>query len=278
MKKLIFIILPGIFSCDNDQRSGNQYPPVYEELTTWTVYEGRVPLNHDDYLYMELSMLPGDRSNEGTYELAEFLEEGLKATSLSSFKGKYSTLRGENLNELIVLFHNSARSDGLKRIYTTRSHRGAATDTGPKIIREEPFRKTDLALKTAGDNKLLVLDDHLRIVSDEREHNLIRRNSRLFTVEGYFRHKGDTADFFEMNTGEMWAVTKLGDYNKAIRQYHLLTNRKFEVTHIKGIAYSVRHINKAGEKIEALTIKKVIQMTTSTAEFPGDRSSGKRDL
>ena len=73
-----------------------------------------------------------------------------------------------------------------------------------------------------------------------------------------------------MNTKEAWSVTKLGDYHKAITQYHQLVREKSEVTYIKATAFSVRHTNKEGREIEALVLKRVLQMTASpnlTAEY-----------
>jgi hypothetical protein len=226
------------------------------------VYEGRVPLNDKTSLYLEVSMLPSDQAGEGSFHIDEFIEQDFNYTPVSSFKGNYSTLYGEDRQEMVLHFRNSAHEDDLKRTYITASR--------IKMIREEAFRQTDLAVRIEGKNKLVVLDDNLIPVAVDHHLNLMKRSSRLFTVEGYFRHNGDTADFFEMNTKDAWAVTKLGDYQKAITQYHQLVKEKSEVTYIKATGFSVSHTNKEGREIEALVLKRVLQMTASpnlTADY-----------
>ena len=85
----------------------------------------------------------------------------------------------------------------------------------------------------------------------------------MFTVEGYFRPRGDTADFLEMNTKEVWALSKLGAYNLASRQYYALTTGKYDLVYLKAIGYTVRHTNRAGQQVEALVLKRIIQMSSS---------------
>jgi hypothetical protein len=164
---------------------------------------------------------------------------------------------------MIIQFINSAQPEGVTRTYLTPGYSGNITNSHLKMIREESFRKTDLVVKLESKNTLAVLDQDLIPVSPDPAHHLTKRTSRLFTVEGYFRHNGDTADFFEMNTREHWAVSKLGDYHQAIRQYHKLVKEKFEITYIKATGYSIRHINRDGREIEALVFKRVLQMTSS---------------
>ena len=138
------------------------------------------------------------------------------------------------------------------------------------MIREEVFRDSDLTVKLKGKNTLVVLDESLQPVTIDPVFNLHRRTSKLFTVEGYFRHNGDTADFLEMNTKESWAVSKLGDYRHAIRQYHQLTSEKFEVTYLKGVAYTIRQTNRQGNAVDALVLKNILQMTSApelTSEY-----------
>jgi hypothetical protein len=231
--------------------------------TDWTMYEGRIPLNENDHLYLEISMLPGDRMGEGSYRLAEFLEKENTYTPVSKFDGKYSTLYGDSPEERIIQFINSAQPEGVIRTYHTRASSGSITQSPLKMIREESFRNTDLAVKIERKNALIVLDQNLKALSPDPAHHLTKRTSKLFTVEGYFRHNGDTADFFEMNTREQWAVSKLGNYHQATRQYHKLARKKFEVTYIKATGYSVRHVTRDGKEIDALVFKRVLQMTSS---------------
>ena len=234
-----------------------EFPPEPEENNIWITYEGRVGLDDKASLYIELSMLPSNAVGEGFYHLKEVLEPEAAGLPLAVLKGKYST---------IIQLHNSVRSPGLTRTYQAPGFRGNITDSHLTMIREEPFRAADLTLKLQAKHKLIVLDDRLQVVSDDPAHNLVSRTSRPFTIEGYFRHNGDSADFSELNTGEVWAVSKYGDYPKAIRQYHQLTTEKFELTYLKGIGFSIRHVNKEGTEIDALVIKKVLQMT-ATSDF-----------
>jgi hypothetical protein len=263
MKKMIYLILIGIFCCQTEKKPEEKSPVFAGENNAWDVYEGRVPLNEKINLYIELSMLPSDQTGEGYFRLNEFTEADYNFTPSSTFKGKYSTLYGDGRQEVIIQFHNSAMAKGLKRTYVVHGFKGNITDTHLRMIREEPFRVSDLVVKIQAKNKLVVLDQSLQPVTTDPLHNLTRRSSRLFTVEGYFRHTGDTADFLEMNTKEKWAVSKLGQYHQAIGQYHKLVKDKFEVTYLKAIGYSVQHTDKRGRDIEALAFKKILQMTSS---------------
>lgn len=266
MKKLLCLILFSAFSCENQKQTTEAFPPVAEENDAWITYEGKVPLDESTNLYLEVRMLSFNQTGEGVYEMKEYLVTENNSSSPTSYKGKYSTLYGETPQEMIVQFYNSSHPEGLRRTYLTPGFRGNLTDSQLKMIREEPFRTTDLTLKTLGKNKLLVLDDHLQIVSGDADHNLVKRTSKPFTMEGYFRHNGDSADFVEMNTGEKWAVSKYGEYDKAIREYHQLTKLKFDVTYLKGIGFSIRHTNRQGREVDALVIKRVLQMTSASNE------------
>ena len=270
MKKLGYFILIGIFSCQREKMPDRIQLPEQGNDRPLMVYEGRVPLNDKTSLYLEISMLPSGQTGEGSFHINELLEGDFNYTPVASFKGNYSTLYGEDRQEIVVQFRNSAHEDGLKRTYLANGFKGDFTTSRIKMIREEAFRQTDLTVRIHGKNKLVVLDDNLIPVTSDDHFNLTRRNSRLFTLEGYFRHNGDTADFLEMNTKEAWSVTKLGDYQKAITQYHQLVKEKSEVTYIKATGFSVRHTNKEGREIEALVLKRVLQMTASpnlTAEY-----------
>jgi hypothetical protein len=264
MKKGLYFILIAAFSCENQRKAPVESLAPAEANDIWTTYEGRVPLNDDTNLYIELSIQPADQFGEGSYELTESIEAENSLQKTPSFKGKYSTLLGETPEERLLQFHNSAHEKGFDRTYITHGFKGNVTDSRLRMLRTEPFRTTDLTVKGSGLNKLIVLDESLNAVSLERDHNLVKRTSRLFTVEGYFRHNGDSADFFEINTGESWAVSKYGDYRKAISQYHQLTQMKFQVTNMKAVGFSIRHIDRSGREVDALVIKKVLQMTTTT--------------
>lgn len=263
MKQCTCLLLIVMFSCENRDGATEEFTLATEENNTRISYEGRVPLDDSSYLYIEVTMWPAVEPGEGRYDLAEFVETGNDSRQSSSFQGRYSTLYGDSPDDRLVQFRNSAINDGYKRTYIAPGFRGNITDSKLRMIRTEPFRTTDLTVRISAEKKLTVLDGDLKPVSLEREFNLVRRSSKLFTLEGYFRHNGDSADFLEMNTRVTWAVTKYGDYRKAIRQYHQLTTRKFEVTYLKAVGFSTFHINKEGREIEALVIKKVLQMTAA---------------
>jgi hypothetical protein len=191
------------------------------------------------------------------------LETDFAYTPIGSFNGKYSTLYGEGPEEIFIQFHNSARPEGLKRTFLSPRLNGNQTDTPVKMIREELFRHTDLAVRIEGNHRLIVLDKNSKPVNGDPDFNLIKRTSKLFTLEGYFRYTGYAADFYEINTRERWVVSKQGEYHYAIRQYHQLTKDKFEVTYIKAIGFSIQHTSEEGIPMDALVIKRVLQMTSS---------------
>ena len=192
MKKTFYFILIGLFSCQTEQKRDEVLPEDTFEFSEWMVYEGRVPLSEKVHLYIELSMLPGSRDGEGSYMLAEFLETENAYTPASNFNGKYSTLYGDSPQERIIQFINSAQAEGLTRTYVTPASPGNTANWNKPVLREEPFRRTDLVVKMEKNNRLTVLDQDLNPVSRDPDYFLARRTSRLFTVEGYFRHNGDT--------------------------------------------------------------------------------------
>lgn len=273
---LVCCALLATSSCQHPDRADAAMSATDDASEEWVTYEGKVPLDEESNLYLELSLRLSGETGEGLFKLREFLEDENGRDAISSFKGRYFTLVGETPEERILQLGNTSHDEPLTRRYTIRRSRGTGSRT--IMIREEPFRQSDLVLKIQGREKLLVLDKQLAPVSTDRDHNLVRRTSGIFTLEGYFRHNGDSADFYEINTGEVWAVTKLGDYYKAIRQYHQLTERKFEVTYMKAIGFSINHVNKQGVRTEALVIRKVLQMTSTTHEFPPRRSPGQTHL
>lgn len=261
MKKLTYLILIGIFSCQTETKRAEISLPDLAADRLWMVYEGRVPLDANTNLHIELSMLPSTGSGEGHYQLKESTETGETMTSVSSFTGKYSSFYGQTPDEIYVQLHNSAHEKGLKRTHSVRSSGGNGEPSRISMIREEVFRKTDLVVMIRSINMAVVVDDRMNPLTLEPYTNLTRRTSPLFTVEGYFRHNGDTADFAEMNTRETWAVSKRGEYLKAIRQYYQLTKKKFDVTYMKAIGFTIRHTDKEGKEVDALVLKKVLQMT-----------------
>jgi hypothetical protein len=264
MKKFAPVLIFLAFCCRTERKPAEKNPFPEAGTTGWMVYEGRVPLEETRFLYIEVSLLPGEIIGEGNYSLKESLQDENGETGLSAFTGVYSTLHGEGADDLIIHLHTSSQREGVKRTYLVKTgFKEYQSKSDIKRIREEIFRVTDLTLKPESKNKLIVLDQHLKPVSDESHFNLTKRASGLFTLEGYFRHTGDTAEFLEMNTKERWAVSKLGRYTEATRQYHKLIKNKFELTYLKAVGYSIDHTNKKGKETQALVFKKILQMTSS---------------
>lgn len=269
MKKIICAALACMFSCHHERKADEKFPLPPREDNGWVVYEGRVPLGEKTFLYQEVFMLPGDLAGEGRYRMSEYIEEDDVSEEVSSSGGNYATIYGKSPEERLVVFYNSALREGFKRTYLADSPLGdRLTATHIRMMREERFRKTDLAVSIQGKDRLVVLDQRLEPLTLEPEYNLVKRASRLFTVEGYFSHRGDTSDFFEMNTRERWPVSKGGSYRQAIRQYHQLTAEKSEVTYLKAIGFSIRQRDRAGKETDALVLKKVLQMSSASATAP----------
>jgi hypothetical protein len=192
MTKKLFISFLILLSCNHDKPAA-LFPVQATANGQRIVYEGRVPIGEGRFLYLELSLLPGSIAGEGHYALSETIEGDTGHLTFSSIKGIYSTSfgHGPNGQGFIVHLQNSAVMEGVKRVYST-----------PTSIREEHYRRTDLLLQSEGDDKLVLLDKESRPLTNEAEYNLRKRTSRVFTVEGYFAHKGDTAEFYEVNTGK----------------------------------------------------------------------------
>jgi hypothetical protein len=253
---LLFLLF---FCCDAPVKKSNEPFPLQPEPLDngWIVYEGRVPLDEKRNLYLEVFMRPGSDTGEGDYQLTETIEEENFSSGLSPFRGKYSTFYGTGQEDLIVRFHNSVQMEDIKRTYY---------DPVSKKIKERSLRKTDLTLLRRGEHGLVMLYQNAEPVSLEPRYMLVKRTSRLFTVEGYFEHAGDSSVFFEMNTHVKWPVSKLGAYDLAISQYHQLAREKSEGIYLKGVGYAVSQAGRAGKPVDALVLKKVIQMTSSPVE------------
>lgn len=262
MKNRILVLLFFTLSCHQAERQVDGSLPDEERSIEWITYEGRVPLDESRALYIEVS-LRETLAGQGQFRMVEYLEATGKVTDLSSFSGNYTTLYGQTPSEQLIQFQDTRLTEPLRRSYPATT---PASQDRParKVIREESFRDRDLVVRISGRYKLLILDHNMNTLSDEREHNLLRRMAKPFTVEGYFRHNGFSADFREMNTGEKWQVFKAGDYQKAIRQYYQLTEKKFEVAYLKGIGFPARVTNEDGTETEVLVIKRVLQMTSAT--------------
>ena len=218
-------------------------------------YEGRIPLDEFRNLYMEVSLRPSREPGEGFFTLHETLEEEEGDRVVSDLHGKYSITPDESRETLIIHLHQSSVMEKIKRTFL---------NTKDKKLYQENFRNSDLRLRRDENMTLLtIVNLNSQRISEENEPVLIKRTSKPFTVEGYFTHMGDSARFEEINTEQLWPVSKLGAYQIATRQYHQLADKKYERIYLKGVGYSVVNFNTKGEEGEALVFKKILQMTSA---------------
>lgn len=250
MLRYFFVLVCLLSACNDATRSEEEFP--VKSSSDWITYEGRIPVNEKENLYLEVTMLPGS-SGEGYYKLEEFLEAPAGNEKTVSFKGNYATFSTPS-GEIEIHFQNSSYSSGIKRRYTSPDG---------KKIREEDYRVRDLVLRKDGDYRLIALDNSNEPISLEDNHNLSKRTSNVFTVEGKFAHVGDSAVFYEVNTNQTWSVSKQGLYELATRQYHQLANSKNEGIYLKGTGFSIRQTDSRGRGKEALVFKKIITMTSN---------------
>jgi hypothetical protein len=231
-------------------------PDVSYSENTPSVYEGRVPIGEERFLYLEVTLIPGQVGGEGQYVLNETVEEKTGVSAFPERHGLYSTLYGygKEKRDVLIQLHNSSVPDGIRRIYT---------NPGERVVKHGFFQITDLVLQAQGESKMVVLDSDSKPLTEDPLYNLDKRASRVFTLEGYLTHRGDTADFFEMNTGERMMVSKTGAYDEAIRQYHVLRKEKYEGIYLKAVGYRVTIRDSRGKQREALVLKKLIQMTSA---------------
>jgi hypothetical protein len=256
MKKRICLFLL-IASC-SPKREELRFYPDSRSASTESIYEGRLPLDEKRVLVIELNLLPYANSAEGQYKLQETIEDWTSSYPLPARSGTYSSYQDEE--RILVRLHNSALGDGVIRTYYAKNEKGDIR------FREENLRGVDLNLLRLDDETFSVLSTTSEPVSRNADDHLYKRTSSYFTIEGYFRHTGDSADFFEMNTEHRWAVSKMGAYTSAIRQYHELVQEKFQPVYLKGVGFSINRPNESGKKVEALVIKKLVQMSSVATE------------
>lgn len=246
MKTLLILLAGVVFACSRPQPVSQPYPsyPIKEE--DWIVYEGTLPSSYGPDVHVELSIFPGAPGLDSRYQMIEYPD----SDSLKEFngwigsRGRYmvlSSLEGQ-------IIHITDRS-----FITAMSMRGDFPM--PEIGKEDLFLKAD------GEHKLICLDENLEEIS--RQYTLTRRASPLFTVEGYFSVYDDTTDFFEKNTRKGWSVARLAEYDDAVKKYEYLATEKFEGVYLKALAYTVRHLTKDGEEIDALVFKTILHMDST---------------
>jgi hypothetical protein len=256
MKNYVLIIA-FLLSCSSGKEK-LQFYPESGPVVNWTHFEGKVPLDQSRSLVIELSLLPSANPAEGQYQLYESIDDGASSQSISELTGSYSAFQDDG--RIIVRLHNSALGDVVKRNYYVKNEKGDLR------YREENLRSVDLSLLRLDDDTFSVLATTSLPLSENPNDYVYRRSSSYFTIEGYFRHTGDSADFFEMNTQRRWAITKMGAYTGAIRQYHELVEKKFQPVYLKGVGFSINRPDENGNRVEALVIKKLLQMSSVSDE------------
>ena len=222
---------------------------------SWAYYEGKIPLDETRNLIVELALWTGDNPSEGAYRLIEKLETENASEDVSNLEGSFSVYNNDG--RVVIQLLNSALSDPLKRTFYMK------TDKGKTSFREENLRATDMSLVYLDDDMLSVMATFSEPVSTDPNHYVYKRSSDIFTIEGYFRHTGDSADFYEMNTERRWPVSKGGVYSSAIKQYHQLAEEKFEPVYLKGVGFSISRPDRKGKKVQALVIKRLLQMSSA---------------
>jgi hypothetical protein len=251
MKYLVLLLLT-LASCNAAENRTSDTGQNFADSPEF--YEGRVPIDEQSYLYCEVSLYPSVITGEGKYDLKESIE-GATSVHTEEMSGSYSSVTDKEGSAIITL-HGSARTAHLVRVYTTVSGK----------IRTENFRDTDLTFVRNRNERLIVLDRYSRPVSLSYRHNLVKRTSDIFTIEGYFRHKEDTAEFYEMNTQTKWPIAKMGAFMDAAQQYYSITSRKNEPIYLKGTGFVVELVNAENKRVRALVFKKILQTTSVSSE------------
>jgi hypothetical protein len=252
MKSHLFLLCI-LLGCTPNREKLKFYPEPPSD-SRWTSYEGKVPLDDHRSLIIELNLQASANPAEGRYQLYEYIDDGTSLNAVSELDGGYSSFEEEG--KVVVQLHNSALGNNVKRSYYAKNEKG---DTR---FQEETLRAVDLSLLRINDETFSVLATTFAQVSENPNDQLYKRTSAYFTIEGYFRHTGDSADFFEMNTEHRWAITKMGAYGSAIQQYHELAYEKFQPVYLKGIGFTIHRPDKNGATVEALVIKKLLQMSS----------------
>lgn len=246
MKTLLILLAAAALSCSRSQPISEPYPHYLIEEEDWIVYEGTLPSSYGPEVHVELSMFPGPPGFDSNYRMVEYPD----SHSLKEYNGWIGS-RGRYL----VLSSPKGRIIHI----SDRNFVKAISMRGD--LRMPEFGKENLYLKTDGGHRLIFLDDNLKEISGQ--YVLTRRASPLFTVEGYFSVYDNTTDFFEKNTRKEWSVARLAEYDDAVEKYDQLAKEKFEGVYLKALAYTVRHVTKEGEEIDALVFKKILHMDST---------------
>lgn len=240
-----------LLSCDSRNTSDGRFSENDRAVLT---YEGRIVLNRDENLYVILSLRGSDEAGSGRYQLSETYEASDGYHTLPLLTGAYS-FEATTEGAIVVRMQQSGRDVPIKRMFIN--------PTDNKVY-EENFRDGDLTIIRSDDmTTATIINLRSQRIDPSNEPILVRRTSRPFTIEGYFTHMGDTSRFEEINTRELWAVSKLGIYYQVLRQYHELASEKYERIYFKGVGYSVVNARGGSDHGDALVLQRVAQMTSA---------------
>lgn len=218
---LIALAFTGLFSCSQSPEISDPFPVLLTPDNEWITYEGILPSEGGHDALVELKLRPGAPGYESHYKLNESVYLKDAAMGVNSH-GNYTVLYGGPDHTLIQI---------KDRTLINSVSRGRKIVWGDRVTQ-------DLLLKSNGDYELVLLDKNMQEVIPSYK---LTRRSDLFTVEGYITFANDTVDFFERNTRQPWAVSKLGKYHEADSIYKLLAKEKFEGIYLKALGYSVHH-------------------------------------
>lgn len=254
MKKLlVFLPLAGVLACSPSSPELDPFPHyLIDKEEDWITYEGVLPAKNGHEVKVELSLVPATPGLDSYYKISESFESeegGHQFASSIQSRGKYNLLSSPG-NSIIRLIDK--RKTGA--LFLGRGATPAEFERAYEI-------KEDLYLKGNGEHELVLIDEDMNVV--DARYTLTRRNSSLFTVEGYFTVYDDTTDFYERNTRKQWTVAQLGEYEKALNKYSYLAKEKFEGVYVKALSYSVAIKTREGEETDALVFKKILEIDST---------------
>lgn len=248
----LFLVL--LFACSTKEENAPSsfVPGGFETEPEWVQYEGYYPDGRGGKLTLELSLKNGGVGVENEFKFSErdYACECMFHGGTSG--GTYSTMYGANPSETVIRLQGKGFTH-----YVTAGNKTLID--AKKFLTERSELDIDMFFRSDGGDRLIALDKNLNPLA-EGENFVLHRRSKPFTVEGYLTFDRDTAEFFEMNVNENWAVAKLGIYDVAKIKYLGMAKEKFEGLYVKGLAYSVNHINAKGKDIDALVLRQIFEM------------------
>jgi hypothetical protein len=253
MRNYLVLLTALLLSCSTKEETQLplENPTAYESEAEWIHYEGYYPDRRGGKLTLELSLKTGGVGIDNQFKFSERDYSCDCKFHGGTSEGTYSTMYGANPSETVI----HLRGKGFTQYVTA----GNKSIDGKKFLTERSELEISIYFRSDGNDKLLAVDSDLRPLSELGEYTLYRR-SKPFTVEGYLTFDKDSAEFFEMNANENWVVAKLGSYQEAKRKYIGLATEKYEGVYLKGLAYSINHVNAKGKDVDALVLRRILEI------------------